>query len=214
MAQLIDYLTAGIIIALLIYSIILHEIAHAYSAFLLGDPTAAMQGRLTLNPLAHIDPIQTLLMPLITYRAFGLIFGGAKPVPINPLRFRDMSRGMMITGAAGPLTNVTIALAFALLHRVLLLGEGYVADRIYHIVFTVGLLNLWLTVFNLIPIPPLDGSRILRYFLPRRQQIAYDRLEQFGLLLVLVALMVFRDELNWVRYYVGKAYLHLAGSPY
>ena len=95
------YVSIGVAIALVIYSIILHEIAHAYAAFRLGDPTAAMQGRLTLNPIKHIDPFHTILIPMMTFYFAGFIFGGARPVPINPYNFRNMRKGMMISGIAG-----------------------------------------------------------------------------------------------------------------
>ena len=211
MLNISSYVAIAVTIALVIYSIILHEIAHAYAAFRLGDPTAAMQGRLTLNPVKHIDPFGTILFPLMTYYAFGIIFGGARPVPINPFNFRNPRKGMMISGIAGPLTNVAIALMFAGLHRLLLLAEAYVSDLFLMIVFQVGLLNMVLVVFNMLPIPPLDGSRVVSYFLPRDLQNSYDKLERFGLFLVLAVVFLFPRQLSALLGYAVMAFEFLAG---
>ncbi|MHC4502262.1 MAG: site-2 protease family protein, partial [Planctomycetota bacterium] len=108
MSQFIYYLAIAVALGLVIYSIILHEIAHAYAANLMGDPTAAMLGRLTLNPIKHIDPFSTILVPMMTYIYMGFIFGGAKPVPINPYNFRNRAKGMMLSGIAGPAVNLVI----------------------------------------------------------------------------------------------------------
>jgi len=210
--QLTTFIAQGIIIGLLVYSIILHEIAHAYAAYMLGDPTGKLQGRLSLNPIVHIDPFQTLLLPVLTYLSFGFPFGGAKPVPINPLRFRNMGKGMMLSAAVGPLTNLTIMLVFGLLTRLASLGEDYIAPKILAILWYVGFLNFILAIFNLLPVPPLDGSRILRYFLPRDAQRSFDSLERYGIIIVLVLVMVFRRQLSvFFSYYVAMAFAKLAG---
>jgi len=204
------YLTLAVAIALVIYSIILHEIAHAYAAFRIGDPTAAMQGRLTLNPLKHIDPFNTILMPMLTYYFAGFIFGGAKPVPINPYNFRNMRKGMMITAIAGPAVNLALVLIFAGLHRLALLMP-FLSPRFSVICFLVGLWNMLLLAFNLIPVPPLDGSRVVSYFLPREMQKAYDRLERFGLILII--LLIYTGVTKYVLWAGIDVFIHVAGDP-
>ncbi len=210
MPNIVGYVATGVVIALVIYSIILHEIAHAYAAFRLGDPTAAMQGRLTLNPIKHIDPFGTILFPLMTYYAFGIIFGSAKPVPINPYNFRNPRKGMMVSGLAGPLVNLAIALLCAGLIRLLVLLP-WVSTRFLLIFASVGMMNMLLLVFNMLPVPPLDGSRVLSYFLPRHLQDSYDRLERFGLVLVLVMFILFRPQLGVLLNYAHRLFLILAG---
>jgi Zn-dependent protease len=175
----------------LLLSLSVHEWAHAYSAFLLGDDTAARQGRLTLNPIVHIDPIGTLLLPL--FSPFG--FGWAKPVPINPVRFRrdiPMRTGMMITAAAGPLSNLAIALV-ASVALGLLLRFGVVhwsADGFIRLLESAIYLNLVLCLFNFLPIPPLDGSRIVDGLIPYRLRPQWEMVERyssFGLILAIIA---------------------------
>ena len=151
----------------LLLSLTVHEWAHAWSAYRLGDDTASRQGRLTLNPIAHIDLVGTLVLPLL-----GIPFGWAKPVPVNPTRFRrglSMSTGMIITAAAGPLSNVVLAflaaVAFGLLGR-------FSPETLTHttglasLLITLIVINVSLAIFNLIPIPPLDGSRIVDGLIP------------------------------------------------
>lgn len=214
MPDIAEYLKIGVIIALVIYSIILHEIAHAYAAYRLGDPTAAMQGRLTLNPVKHIDPVFTIIMPLLFYfSTHGMfVLGSAKPVPINPFNFRNPRKGMMISGIAGPTVNLAIALVCAGLIRLLLLFP-WVSTRFVLIFASVGFMNMLLLVFNMLPIPPLDGSRVLSYFLPRDLRESYDRLEQFGLVLVLLVLIVFRSQLDTLFGYAYALFKYLAGLP-
>lgn len=211
MSQFVYYLAIAVALGLVIYSIILHEIAHAYSAYLLGDPTAAMQGRLTLNPAKHIDPLTTLIVPMMTYYFMGFIFGGAKPIPINPYNFRNRAKGMMLSGIAGPAVNLAIMLVFALLHRLFLLSHGFVSDALIGIAGLVGWLNMVLLVFNMLPIPPLDGSRVVSYFLPPDLRRSYDSLERYGLFIVLGMFLLFRPELNKLFYYVRIVYDFIAG---
>ena len=154
-----------------LFSLSVHEWAHAYAAFRLGDDTAARLGRMTLNPLAHIDPVGTLLLPLL-----GVPFGWAKPVPIEPLRFDrrvSMGTGLAIAAAAGPLSNFALALGSALALAVLThlgVAPRGAVSLLYMLVFV----NVALGVFNLLPIPPLDGSRIAEAFLPFRLRPAWD----------------------------------------
>lgn len=211
MAQLAEYLGIAVSVVLVVYSIILHEIAHGYAAYRLGDPTAAMRGRLTLNPIKHIDPFRTLLLPAMILWASGgnFIFGGAKPIPVNPYNFRNVGKGMLITGIAGPLVNLTIMVICALLVRLFLSLGGLVSTAVVMVVFRVGLWNMVLVAFNMVPIPPLDGSRVLRYFLPRDAQRAYDSVEPYGLLIVMIA--VFSGLLSPVFFHGQNVYRFIAG---
>jgi len=181
-------------------AIVLHEFSHGYIAFRLGDPTAKMQGRLTLNPLAHIDPIGTILVPivLVIFRS-PFLFGWAKPVPINPNYFRNPYKGMFYVAIAGPLMNIALALGASAIGRLailitplsLLYGHGFFAYFVQMIFFLVGffvIINIILAVFNMIPIPPLDGSRVLTYFLPPEGKRVMMQLERYGFLIVLALL--------------------------
>ena len=169
-----------------ILSLSFHEFAHAWSAWRLGDDTAAREGRLTLNPLAHIDLLGTILLPLL-----GVPFGWAKPVPVNPARFRrdvTMGKGMAITASAGPLSNVLLATVAAL---ALGLGLRFAPDLVDRDsagrFFLVAMLqmNVGLALFNMLPVPPLDGSRIVAWLLPYRLQQQWHQLEQFAPLLLI-----------------------------
>ena len=181
---------------ILAFSVIFHEIAHGYIALKLGDTTARDAGRLTFNPLPHIDLFGTILLPLflIILRSPVLI-GHAKPVPINPLNFRDRKRGIAISGAAGPGSNLFLALCFAFLFH--FLGRfGNTFGFIQQYMITGVFINLVLAFFNLIPIPPLDGSRIVLFFLTNKQAVYYYRIERFGLLIVLG--LFYLGLLQWV----------------
>lgn len=175
----------------LVLSLTVHEWAHAWSAFRLGDDTAYRLGRLTLNPIPHIDPIGTLLLPLL-----GVPFGWAKPVPINPNRFGrriNMRTGMMITAAAGPAANVVLAVActvvFGLLIRVdpgLLRSDSAIARLLQAGI----LLNVALAVFNMLPIYPLDGSRVADGLMPRRWRPAWERFVRLGPIALLAVIFM------------------------
>ncbi len=171
-------------------AITVHELSHAWSAYKLGDPTAKQMGRVSLNPLAHYDLIGTTMILL-----FG--FGWGKPVPVNPLNFRHPGRDNALVSLAGPASNFACAILFGLAFRVILAAGGHGVES--HFLFSAGILtqeivilSLILGVFNLIPIPPLDGSHILREFLPRRMQAGFDTFATFApfvLMLVLVLLV-------------------------
>ena len=163
-------------------SLSVHEWAHAYAAWRLGDDTAARLGRLTLNPIAHIDPVGTLLLPLL-----GVPFGWAKPVPINPVRFDrrvNLGTGLAITAAAGPASNFALAI-LSVLAVAAMRHFGVMHPGLFYLFVTMTLVNTSLGVFNLFPIPPLDGSRIAEAFVPYRWRPAWDAWASAGPLLLI-----------------------------
>lgn len=183
-----------IIIIALIMSIVLHEMAHGYMANWLGDPTARLQGRLSANPLVHIDPLGSVIIPaLLFFGNAGVLFGWAKPVPYNPYNLSDQKYGEAKVAAAGPLMNIGIAVLFALLIRLTpVLGlPGSFIEIASYVVF----INLLLAFFNMIPIPPLDGSKILTALLPFSAALKYRELtrsiERFGLLFTFAFIFIF-----------------------
>ena len=171
-------------IAILIFSVILHELGHGYAALALGDHTAKQQRRLSLNPIHHIDPFLTIIMPCI-FVFLGLPpLGGAKPVPVNPNFFRYTSarRGMMLVAAAGPLVNFALCAAALIL---IYLGQSFQSDFIKIVLFYTLLINAILGAFNLFPIPPLDGSKILIGILPRAQALKFAIIERYGFFILI-----------------------------
>jgi Zn-dependent protease len=175
-------LEAALMAVVLLFSIIVHEVAHGYVALLNGDPTARMLGRLTLNPGPHIDPVGTILLPLLLLISHaGILFGWAKPVPVNPLNYRDLRWGEITVSAAGPLSNLALAVAFALLLHLELGNVGLLKLAYFGVT-----INIFLALFNLIPIPPLDGSHILSILLPRDLARLYHYLDPVGFVLILI----------------------------
>lgn len=167
---------------ILIFSVILHELAHGYAAFSLGDLTAKYEGRLTFNPLKHLDPFGSVILPLLLYITHvPVLIGWAKPVPINPYNFRDQKWGELKVALAGPATNFLIAVIFGLILRFALI-TGPIVEFFWMIIQ----LNLVLTFFNLVPIPPLDGSWILFNFFPEKLFKVKMFLQQYG-----IAILVF-----------------------
>ena len=182
-----------IAIALVIFSIILHEVAHGYVANWLGDPTARLSGRLTLNPLPHIDPIGSVLIPgILALSGTPFLIGWAKPVPYNPYNLKNQRWGEALVSFAGPATNILIAIVFSIFFRLGL----FTSPMLVQIGFLVIIANLVLAIINLIPIPPLDGSKIVKSLLPAQAAMAYSRLESmtyalgpFGLIGILLLLL-------------------------
>ncbi|MCR4391822.1 MAG: site-2 protease family protein [Candidatus Acetothermia bacterium] len=200
-------------VAALLVCVIPHEVAHGYVAWRLGDPTAKAAGRLSLNPLRHLDPIGSVLLPLALLllrrlSGFPIVFGWAKPVPINPYYFRNTWRDMLWVGLAGPATNVAMALVAAGIGRALV-AAGVRVPWLLAFLALIVLLSLVLALFNLVPVPPLDGSRILAYFLPPRWRFNLLRLEQVGILIVVV--LLFLGVLEYVFLGAETVALHLIG---
>lgn len=189
-------------------AVILHECAHGWVANRLGDPTAARMGRLTLNPLPHIDPVGTILLPLLLIATqSGLVFGWARPVPVNFMNLRSPKRDMVKVALAGPLSNLALAAVSAgALHvlSAITVPTGTTAGAVAQwFLVPIGIMamksvqiNVVLAVFNMLPVPPLDGGRVLVGLLPRRQAMTVARIEPFGMLIVVALLMT--DTLAWL----------------
>lgn len=183
-------LTIIISLVVLLFSAILHEIAHGFVADRLGDPTARLSGRLTLNPIKHIDPVMSIFLPLILFFSGShIIFGGAKPVPVDPFNLKDGKKDMALVSLAGPLTNILLAIAAALILKGFALipiqSSFFVITAILDSVLRLAVqINLYLAIFNLLPIPPLDGSKVFALILPDREAASYLSLGTFGILIL------------------------------
>ena len=178
-------------------AITFHELSHGFIANKLGDPTAKMMGRLTINPIAHIDLFGTIIMPLLLliFTNGQFVFGYAKPVPINPMNFKNPRRDMAISAAGGPATNILLAivsmvmLKFAVFPLLSFAPEGMAATVLEPIAMMLKssiIINIVLASFNLIPIPPLDGGRVVVGFLPYKQAILFSKIEPFGFIIVII----------------------------
>ncbi len=202
-----DILLGALQLAMFVPAIVLHEVAHGYVSYRLGDPTAKMQGRLSLNPIKHVDPFGTVLLPLLLAVSGAPVFGFAKPVPINPNYYKDYRKGMLLTGLAGPATNLIMAFTAGMVVRVIALGGGLVAGSIsdgaisalgwvlYGFYF-FAMINLVLMFFNLIPMPPLDGSRVLPIFLSDAALHKYHQFERYGILVFFVFVLLLPNYLG------------------
>lgn len=207
-----DQLTYVIIsILCFIPAIVFHEMAHGFAAWRLGDPTAKRQGRLSVNPLNHIDPFGTVILPGIMMLAGGPVFGYAKPVPYNPSYFKNPKTGDVIVGLAGPLANLLMAILAAVVSWLLYptaqsLVLGNEAFLYFYALFLpmFALINLYLMFFNLIPIPPLDGSSIIALFVPRKYMRQYYQVQRyaFPILMVVLVLLPYLFHINPVGAYL------------
>jgi len=181
-------------LVVLIFSVIIHEIAHGSVALTLGDPTAKDAGRLSLNPLKHLDPFGSVILPIITYFIFGFPLGSAKPVPINSSNFRNKKWGEIAVSLAGSFTNLLLGIIFSLIVRFFPLSPSLSSAFSY-----IAFLNFLLGVFNLIPIPPLDGSHLILIFFPENWTIVKIYLQQFGLIILISLIYVTNGHiLDWV----------------
>lgn len=198
-------------IGVLIFSVVIHEVSHGYAALALGDHTAEEEGRLTLNPVRHIDPFGSVMLPVMSYLFGGIIVGWAKPVPYNPYRLRNRKWGPAMVGIAGPAANVFLAVVFGLVFRFLPDGaqSGFVMN-FAAIAGTIALLNLTLAIFNLIPIPPLDGSKVLFAILPHQWRGVQFMLEQYGFF-ILIFFILFLSQ--WLGPLISIAFRLLTGAP-
>jgi Zn-dependent protease len=208
-----------LLVAILIPSIILHEISHGWAALRFGDDTARRAGRLTLNPIPHIDPVGSLLLPTMLALAGGNVFGWARPVPVNPARFGHPTRQMALVALAGPATNLGLAaIAGTIGPFVDLRADGpagaVLFSRAYEVGLTTGSLwgrvlfafvvvNVALAVFNMLPIPPLDGSRLLPLVLSQQGRIWFERVSQYGFLILFALVFLFDEALAWINRPIG-----------
>lgn len=203
----VDWINLVILIPILVLSMACHELAHGWIAFKLGDPTAKRAGRLTFNPIKHMDPLGTAMF-FITYIFGGVVFGWAKPIPVSPYYFKNRQRDMGIVGAAGPITNFILAIILILIVR---WTKVDLYGRVFEILFLAFQVNIVLGLFNLIPIPPLDGSRVLGAFLPRNAYEKWVEVDRYGMFIVIIVIVVFRNQffdlIRWAV--VGLANLFL-----
>lgn len=200
------------VIAIFIFSVVIHEVSHGVMAYFLGDPTAKYSGRLTLNPIKHLDPVGSIILPgLLILSGTGIIFGWAKPVPINPYNFRDQKYGSAKVGLAGPLANIFLALAFASIIRFFPLGISDFSQNLILIFGFIIWVNLLLAVFNLIPVPPLDGSHVLFALLPYSWENIKLFLERYGFFILLFIIFFYS---HWVQALVAWLYKFIVGAPY
>ena len=184
-----------------IFAITVHEVAHGWVAKKKGDNTAFMLGRLTLNPIKHIDIVETIIVPgLLLITGTGMIFGWAKPVPVNTRNFKNMKKDMALVAVAGPVSNLIMAIAWALIARlgIILDSEAVSLPLIYTGIAGISI-NLVLALLNLIPIPPLDGSRIITAFLPNKIAWQYNQLERYGFFFLIA--LVYTGGLSYILGY-------------
>lgn len=194
----------------LLFSVIIHELAHGYVAYSLGDPTAKYEGRLTLNPLKHLDPFGSVILPLLLFIAgSSVLIGWAKPVPVNPYNLRDQKWGSLKVSIAGPLSNMALAIFFGLLIRIIPDAVFNSAPGIFLIFSFVVKINIMLALFNLIPIPPLDGSWILFNVLPQGFEKVKIFLQQYGIFILIF--LIFFGGLQSLFTIVGSLFHLITG---
>lgn len=190
-----------VVLIVILLSMTIHEAMHAFMGYVLGDNTAKEEGRLTLNPIRHIDPVMTILLPLIMVILHAPVFGGAKPVPFNPNRVRFGDWGAALVALSGPITNLVIAfIAFGVgVFSGVIDNAGAVQPTIFGLIISTAVsVNLGFFVFNMLPIPPLDGSRILYAVAPNSVRSVMQKIEQNGVLLVMIIVVLFSDVIGQV----------------
>ena len=198
------------LLIILIFSVIIHEVTHGYVAQSLGDPTARLAGRLTLNPLPHLDLLGSIILPgLMLLSNSSFLFGWAKPVPYNPYNLRNARFGEALVAGAGPAVNLLLAIIFGLLVR---FAGGVLPDAFVSLAGTVVVINILLAVINLIPIPPLDGSKVLGAILPQALSIPYDRFRSAMESNIFAAFAVVIIALYLLGPVVGRLITALAGA--
>jgi len=201
----------------LVVAVMIHEVSHALVALACGDPTARDAGRISLNPIRHIDPIGTVVLPLIlAFSGSGVMFGWAKPVPVNVMRCRNPRQAFWMTAIAGPISNLLQALlAVGLFYVLMLLAEGGASGPwvSYGIIgcLLFAIVNIVLMTFNLIPIPPLDGSRVMAMLLPEQMAVPYMRLERLGFLIIIILLNL--SVFDGLIVGMVRGFLKLTGMP-
>ena len=177
-----------ITLIILLFSIILHEYSHGFIAYKNGDDTAYLMGRLTFNPIKHIDPMGTFVLPLLCYLMHLPLFGWARPVPVNFLRLNNPKKDMAKVAFAGPASNLLMVALCVLIFKILVVLN--IQEVLFYKILIYGIqINLILAIFNLIPIPPLDGSKIIASFLPDRQSLRYLSLERYGMIFVIILIV-------------------------
>lgn len=197
----------GVILGVILVSMTFHEVMHGYVAYWLGDDTAKAQGRLTFNPVHHIDPFLTIILPVVLALMQAPIFGGAKPVPFNPARLKYDEWGLALVAIAGPLTN--LVLAFVSFGIWTLLGNPSPEGNIVALIFYYGtMVNLGFFVFNMIPIPPLDGSRVLYVLAPDFIRRGMEAIEQFGVIFVFAIVLLASSAIG---FFMGNVIQFLLG---
>lgn len=208
--QEINILSAVFGLAILIISVVVHETAHGYSANALGDPTAKYAGRLTLNPLRHLELMGSVIIPLATYFLGGFVFGWAKPVPYNPYNLKNQKWGPAIVAGAGPLSNFVIAIFFGVLSRLVVAGILVVSPALVSVMVLIVFINVTLAIFNLVPIPPLDGSKILFAVLPYSLRRVADFLERYGFFVLIIFIFFFFQGLAPIILKIASFFTGLA----
>ncbi len=210
MFALLDIGQLLIILSVLLFSLTVHETAHAVTADWYGDPTARRLGRISLNPAVHIDPVGTIMLPLLGILAGGFVFGWAKPVPVNPANLKNHRQDFLVIAAAGPISNIMLAMGASALLTVVPGGldasEG-VPGALATFGFAMLQLNLLLAVFNMLPIPPLDGGNVLAGVLPEPMAVSYDRfIRPYGFVILIVLMAT-----GWLSRLIGPPFGFLMG---